>query len=245
MSAHYIVRFDDICPSMNWTNWDRIETILTLHDVRPILAVVPDNLDPKLSVDTPRADFWERVRNWQAQGWTIALHGYQHLYVTNDPGLVGINSYSEFAGLPYVIQREKIERGLSILVREGIRADAWIAPAHSFDATTVRVLVECGVKVISDGFFWRPVSRMGAVWIPQQFWHFRPMPFGLWTVCFHHNNMSERDIGKLESDISKYRNAIVALDTITKKGCVAPHGAFDALFSICWLAKLTRKKRSR
>ena len=79
MPARYLVRFDDICPTMNWAAWSRIETVLDRHGVAPILAVVPDNRDPKLMVDNSRADFWARVRGWQTKGWTIALHGFQHL----------------------------------------------------------------------------------------------------------------------------------------------------------------------
>src|SRR2546429_7960195 len=103
---------------MNWAMWNNVESILHRHGVKPILAVVPDNRDPKLAVDAPRADFWERVRDWQAQGWTIAVHGYQHAYVTRDAGILRLNRYSEFAGLPYDDQKRKIESALSILSRE-------------------------------------------------------------------------------------------------------------------------------
>ena len=77
-----LLRFDDICPTMNWGTWDAGRGPDGPLGLRPILAVVPDNRDPKLVAGPPRADFWERVRGWQARGWTIALHGYQHLYVT-------------------------------------------------------------------------------------------------------------------------------------------------------------------
>ena len=60
----YLLRFDDICPTMNWAIWDKVEEGLRRHDVRPILAVVPDNHDSKLRIDPPRADFWDRVRQW-------------------------------------------------------------------------------------------------------------------------------------------------------------------------------------
>src|SRR5262252_3697380 len=87
-STKYLLRFDDICPTMNWQVWSEIEAALLDQDLKPILAVVPDNQDPVLKVDPPVEDFWERVRTWQARGWTIALHGYQHRYVTHSPGIV-------------------------------------------------------------------------------------------------------------------------------------------------------------
>ena len=46
MSAKYILRFDDICSTMNWNKWNSIEDILIKHNIKPILAIVPDNKDP-------------------------------------------------------------------------------------------------------------------------------------------------------------------------------------------------------
>src|SRR5262245_41195137 len=91
----YLVRFGDILPTMTWAVWEGIEAHLDRHGVKPILAVVPDNLDPKLKVDPPRADFWDRVRGWQAKGYTIAIHGYQHVYVNRNPGIIGVTHNSE------------------------------------------------------------------------------------------------------------------------------------------------------
>ena len=122
----YLVRFDDVCPTMCWSTWNQIERILIDQDVRPILAVVPDNQDPELDREPADPRFWERVRGWQARGWTIALHGYQHRYVTQSPGLVGLNRYSEFAGLPYAEQHRKLSAGLAIFEREGIQPQLWV-----------------------------------------------------------------------------------------------------------------------
>jgi predicted deacetylase len=212
MSAKYIIRFDDFCPTMNWALWDQIEPILLKHGIKPIIAVVPDNNDPTLTVNAPRADFWEKVRSWQAAGWTIALHGYQHLYSTPDPGLMKINSYSEFAGLPYQEQRDKLEKGLAIFAENQISVQTWIAPAHAFDANTVKALLDLQINVISDGYYFRPVKRLGALWVPQQIWRLRPMRSGLWTVCLHSNDFSEADIKKFARDIEKYAPAIITFD---------------------------------
>jgi predicted deacetylase len=238
MSARYLIRFDDICPTMNWRVWEQLESILMRHGVKPILAVVPDNRDPNLVVDSLRADFWQLVRRWQERGWAIALHGYQHVYETRHSGLLRINARSEFAGLPYDVQKNKIESALALFLREGIRADAWVAPAHSLDAVTVRVLGECGIRVISDGFYWRPVFRMGALWIPQQMWRFRTMPDGVWTVCFHHNRFSAGDIAKIESHIVHYRKDILSLDSLVKRYPAKPLRMRDVFLSALWLVGL-------
>ena len=77
----FVLRFDDICPTMRWDIWSQIEPALIDSDVKPILAVVPDNRDPVLAPAPAVRDFWGHVRRWQDLGWTIALHGYQHLYM--------------------------------------------------------------------------------------------------------------------------------------------------------------------
>lgn len=231
MKAEYLLRFDDICPTMNWEVWARIEPMLRAHDIKPILAVVPDNQDTKLMVAPPRPDFWEQVRAWQAAGWCIALHGYQHRYETVHGGLMRINPYSEFAGLPEELQREKLERALARFGTEGVRADAWVAPAHAFDEVTVRLLLELGIDTISDGFYFRPVRRFGALWIPQQFWHFRRMPAGLWTVCLHINGYCETEIERLRCWMEEFSGSITSLEGVRRRGNAQPPSMLDHGFS--------------
>lgn len=231
MTARYLIRFDDICPTMNWRTWDRIEPVLRAYGVKPILAVVPDNQDSKLRVDEGRADFWTRVRAWQEAGWCIALHGFQHRYVTRNAGLMGINSYSEFAGLSEAEQREKLVQALAIFRENEVYADVWVAPAHSFDAITVSLLLEMGIKVISDGFYARPVRRMGALWLPQQLWKFRPMPAGLWTVCLHCNGYGEARILSLQEQIARYASRLTSVDEVLNSYPVKPVSWWDMGFS--------------
>jgi predicted deacetylase len=242
MSASYIVRFDDICPTMNWRVWDRLEPVLDRHGVRPILAVVPDNRDPKLLVDSAKVDFWSRVRRWQATGWTIGLHGYQHLYATRNAGLVGINGFSEFAGLAEDVQRDKLTRALQVFEQEGVHADAWVAPAHSFDAMTVGLLLEAGVKVISDGYYCRPVRHLGALWVPQQLWRFRSMPAGLWTVCYHHNHFDEAAVARFTADIGSHANCIVDAPRVGAIENMPERNFLDRALSSAWLTALKLKR---
>src|SRR6267143_1112909 len=119
-ATQYLLRFDDICPTMNWRVWAEIESVLVQRQLKPILAVVPDNHDPGLQVDSPAGDFWDRVRAWQKWGWTIALHGFQHRYVSRNAGLVATRKKSEFAGLPATEQREKLRCGMEIFKRERV-----------------------------------------------------------------------------------------------------------------------------
>jgi predicted deacetylase len=242
MSASFLVRFDDVCPTMNWDVWNQIEPILERHGVKPIVAVVPDNRDPALIIDAPQSDFWMRVRDWQARGWTIAVHGYQHAYVTHDPGIVGLNAFSEFAGLSYDEQRRKIENALAILAQEKVQPEMWIAPAHAFDATTVRILVEKGLWMISDGFYFRPVHKLGVTWIPQQLWRFRRLPAGLWTVCYHPNDFSEDQIKQFDRDLTRFRKDLLSISDVLTRYPAGAESYVDVLFSTFWLWKLQRRR---
>lgn len=215
--THYLIRFDDICPTMNWATWEAIERHLIRQDVRPILAVVPDNRDPMLMVEAPKTDFWDRVRKWQAMGYTIALHGYQHVYVNNDPGLIGVTPQSEFARLSYEAQEDKLKKGLAIFAEHGIQADAWVAPSHSFDATTVEILGKLGITIISDGLGSRPYTDEGGMtWVPQQLWSFQSRPSGVWTICNHHNSWTDHQVKRFGEMLETNSNHMTDMTTILK-----------------------------
>ena len=241
MAATYLVRFDDICPTMNWDTWEGIETTLLREGVKPILAVVPDNQDPKLNVANANPQFWQRVRQWQKNGWSIAIHGYQHVYDSPEPGILGLNAYSEFAGLTFDRQLAKLTRALQIFGGEGILPSAWIAPAHSFDETTIRALRDLGIRVLSDGFYLRPSLKLGMVWVPQQLWRFRQMPVGMWTVCLHHNHWSQSDLERFDRDVRQYRHKIISLaDVLVQPPNRAPT-FLDEAFAMSWLLALRIK----
>lgn len=220
---------------MDWDIWNRIEPILIEYNIKPILAVVPLNLDSNLDVMCPRGDFWKWVRECQERGWTIALHGFNHLYQTQESGLVGINNRSEFAGLPLEVQRKKLAHALSIFKFNGINAEAWVAPAHSFDSNTVKLLRDFNINVISDGFFFRPVKYIDSIWLPQQLWKFRPIKFGsIWTVCFHINNFLDNDVERFISDIAKYQKNITNIRDVLDHVHINEISIFDRLFANLW-----------
>jgi peptidoglycan/xylan/chitin deacetylase (PgdA/CDA1 family) len=243
--ARYLVRFDDICPGMNWQVWREIEKICADSDVRPMLAVVPSNEDPTLDVGPKEPRFWDEVRGWQARGWAIGLHGYQHRYVTRDKGLIGINERSEFAGLPAAEQADKLRRAVEIFRAERVRPDVWIAPGHSFDAATVQGLRDLGVDAISDGFFLSAHrDERGMLWVPQQLWSFRYRPLGLWTVCYHHNDWSAGDLKRFAADVAAYRARITSFAEVASAP-LRRRSWQDTLVSTVLLQTLYAKRRLR
>ncbi len=66
--AQYLLRFDDLCPTMAFRRWNPFEQLIREFGIQPILAVIPDNQDPELAVEKAAPDFWERMRLMEAAG---------------------------------------------------------------------------------------------------------------------------------------------------------------------------------
>jgi hypothetical protein len=71
--ARFLVGLDNACPTLNPKMWREVEGVLDAHDVRPVVAVIPDNRDPKMMIDEPDRDFWKRVRGC-APAATRSMH---------------------------------------------------------------------------------------------------------------------------------------------------------------------------
>jgi len=211
----YLLRFDDVCPTYPWAAWRGVEEVLIANNIRPIMAIIPDNRDVTLHKGPVDVNFWNRVRNWQEMGWTIGLHGHQHLYVSKSSGMVGLNRYSEFAGLSFEEQYEKLRTGLEILARERVQPTCWVAPAHTFDENTLRALKIVGLRTISDGFqLWPHTDSRGLFWIPQQLGRFYSMPIGTWTICIHPDDRLFSDHRLFRQKIETFRENITDIKAV-------------------------------
>jgi predicted deacetylase len=235
MTVKFLLRFDDLCPTLNWDVWQKLENVMVEENVSPIIAVIPDNRDPNFFEGPADPRFWDRVRAWQARGWTIGLHGYQHRYVNKESGIIGLNNYSEFAGLPLEEQYSKLKKGLEIFARENVRADAWVAPAHSFDQNTVKALASLGVKAIIDGMSLYPYrDKQGTFWVPQQLWKFRTAPFGVWTVCIHPPDKLYRDVNFFRKCIREHQASITSFSAVAEAYAKRKHSVIDRSFAQLW-----------
>lgn len=218
MQPQYLLRFDDICPTMDWKTWESIEPTLLEFGIRPVMAVIPDNQDDKLHFGRREENFWARVRVWQSRGWTIGMHGYQHRYVTHNPGLVGLSERSEFAGVPLQEQYVMLRMAAAIFRQQGVEVQLWIAPGHTFDRNTVVALKQLGIRIISDGFSLFPyVDDDDMLWIPQQLGKFRAVPFGVWTVCVHLEDYLHTTPAILRKMIERYRPYFTSVPEIHNK----------------------------
>jgi len=242
LSAKYILRFDDACPTMDKRKWDKIETICDKYEIKPLIAVIPNNKDKSMMVDKYDEKFWDKIRDWQKKGWHIALHGFEHLYVTNKSGVLPFNKQSEFAGLSLEEQMIKIKKGWAIFQKEQIKSNIWIAPSHTFDRNTLLALKqETNIDKISDGIALFPFIKYEFKWLPQQVWKFRKMPFGVWTSCFHPNTMNENEFHNLELFIKENKDDFIDIEKLKYKQFCMMNIIFKYIF--LGLLKIKRLKK--
>lgn len=220
MTAKYLLRIDDACLTMDRRKWQMYEDLFDEFGIKPLVAVVPDNRDPDLQYDTPDGHFWNKVRSWQAKGWTVAMHGYQHvMHHTKSKLVIPFYEHSEFGGLSYEQQAEKIRHSWRIFTSQGVAPIVWIAPAHSFDWLTLKAIhAETPIRIVSDGIAHDQYYEEGFHWIPQQLWSFAKRGSGLWTVCLHPNAMPEQHIALLRQNLKgQFSGKIIALSDVKLK----------------------------
>jgi predicted deacetylase len=243
--AQYLLRFDDLCPTISRTRWQRFLPIIERYGVKPILAVIPDNMDRKLVRSRPYPEFWEEMRAMEAAGATIALHGYRHLCQSMGKSLVPLHPKTEFAGLAEDIQRHWINTGLTILRGHGLNPRIFVAPRHGFDRTTIRVLRKEGIKIISDGFAHVPFKRGGITWIPQQLWGPEEKRRGLWTICVHSNNARSSMVNQLGAFLHRNGAQFTSVDRILAEYRPTELGMSEKIYGAIaiWLARRSQKRK--
>jgi predicted deacetylase len=212
--AQYLLRFDDLCPTVSRSRWEQFLPLIQEFQIKPILAVVPDNKDQDLQRAEPNPEFWSQMRDMEAAGATIALHGYRHLCRSKGKSLVPLHRHSEFAGLPADTQRQWILAGLDILRGHGLTPRVWVAPRHGFDRHTLHALRDEGIELLSDGLARVPFTREGLTWIPQQLWEPVEKSKGLWTICVHPNAAQGSKVEALAAFLRKHAVQFTSVDSV-------------------------------
>ncbi len=210
--AQYLLRFDDLCPTVSASRWRQCVALIREFRLEPILAVVPDNGDPELCVSPPDPGFWDHLRALQAAGAVIALHGYRHLCLSRGHSLLSLHPQSEFAGVPLAVQQDWVRHGLAILRVHGLNPRLWVAPRHGFDDATLEALRAEGILLLSDGLALRPFLRNGLIWIPQQLWAPVERPSSLWTICLHPNTISDAELAALRAFLNRNAERFTSVD---------------------------------
>ena len=209
-----LIRFDDIAPNMNWEMMDRCQDLLNNFNIRPVLGVIPDNKDNELLNFPKRDNFWQIVKKWDSNGWSIAMHGYNHLYdkETNKKDYFNYGGKSEFYGHSYEEQLLKIRKGLEIFKINGIKVDTFFAPNHTYDENTFKALKNSGIFKIIDGYGLMPYTINNIKFIPQLFYKLYFLPFGIQSTQIHINNWGVKDFKLFENFIKKNNNKIINID---------------------------------
>jgi predicted deacetylase len=212
--AQYLLRFDDLCPTMRQSQWGRILPVIKELGIRPILAIVPDNQDRDLQQSTADPEFWTGMRALEAAGATTALHGFRHLCRSVGTSLLPLHTCSEFAGVDEDTQRQWIHTGLAMLGEQRLNPKMWVAPRHGFDQATLRALRVEGINALSDGFARIPFRRGGVTWIPQQLWGPVEKRRGLWTICTHCSSARTEEVDALIAFMRRNARSFTSVDRV-------------------------------
>lgn len=214
----YLIRLDDACPQMDHVKWQRMEGILDKYSVKPLVGIIPNNEDSVTCIDPKDDYFWSLAKSWESKGWKIALHGYNHMCTTETGGMNPVHKRSEFAGLTFNDQCEKIKTGYSILKQNGIETEWFFAPSHTFDMNTLKAIRECTpIKYISDMIATKPYLSHGFTFVPCQMGRLREMPIsGYWCACYHPNIMKDEEFDMLDNFLSQHKDEFISFNQIPK-----------------------------
>lgn len=218
----YLIRLDDACSTMDAKKWQKMEDLLDAYDVRPMVGVIPANNDPKLQIDASDAGFWTKVKDWEKKGWAIALHGYDHCFIS-EAGMKGLNPLwkrSEFAGVPLEVQKLKIRKGVAVFRANGIEPKYFFAPAHTYDENTLQALrEESNIRIISDTIATEPYRKRDFIFIPQLGGRCSEMKLpGVWTFCLHPSVMTDEDFVATEKFLQIHKNEMLSFDELNLIG---------------------------
>ena len=99
------------------------------------------------------------------KGWEISMHGYSHLYErqTNKKDIFNYGGGSEFFGLDYENQLNKIKSGLEKFREKNISIRSFFAPNHTYDSNTLKALDKSGIRIVIDGYGLFPYSKFNLI----------------------------------------------------------------------------------
>ena len=212
----YLIRLDDACPTMNHAKWQRMFDILDSFCIRPMVGIIPHNEDPNHLVDADDPIFWEKAKLWEQKGYAIALHGYNHCYISKNAGINPLWKRSEFAGVEYEKQCQKIRDGYAILMSHGLTPKYFFAPSHTFDKNTLKALKNyTDIRIISDTIATKPYKMGEFAVIPQLGGHCSEIKInGIWTFCLHPTVMTDDNFKATEVFLKEHKDEFISFDDL-------------------------------
>ena len=211
-----LIRMDDISENMNWALMNKCEKLFDKFKIKPLLGIIPINKDPDL-LKFPKNDrFWERVKSWENKGWEITMHGCNHLYTqkSDKNDIFNYGGNSEFYGLDYSMQLNKIKTGLEEFKKRKIKVRSFFAPNHIYDSNTLKALKDSDIKIIIDGYGLFPYYKNEILFIPQLFYKEIFLPFGIQSTQMHINEWNDEAYKNFEIFVKKNYSKILNLNNI-------------------------------
>ena len=207
-----------------------------------MVGIIPANADPKQKIDPVDSMFWQKALQWQEKGWAIALHGFDHCYISSNAGINPLWNRSEFAGISLAEQKRKIRDGVTILKSHRLEPKYFFAPSHTFDNNTLTALKEdSDIRIISDTIATKPYKQGYFIFIPQIGGHCVNMPLpGVYTFCFHPNTMDDDAFNALELFIQIHKQEFSGFEELDLNG-VRGKSLKDKI--IAWMYFTQRKLR--
>ncbi len=217
-SSGLIIRFDDISENMKWEFMERCESLFDKYKIKPVLGVIPNNQDIELKKYPKKENFWEKVKSWENKGWTIAMHGYSHVYdnETDKKDFFGYGGKSEFFGHSLEEQKRRLGKGIKIFKKNNINIKTFFAPNHTYDETTFTALKQSGINEVIDGYGLLPYTYKEIKFIPQLFYKTVMLPIGIQSTQLHINYWNEKDFKKFEKFIVNNHKKIYSYNEVIK-----------------------------
>ena len=211
-----LIRMDDITETMNWALMDKCEKLFDKFKIKPLLGIIPINKDPELLKFPKNDKFWERVESWKNKGWEITMHGCNHLYTqkSDKKDIFNYGGDSEFYGLDYSTQLNKIKIGLKEFKKREIKVRSFFAPNHIYDSNTLKALKESNIKIIIDGYGLFPYYKNEILFIPQLFHKEIFLPFGIQSTQMHINEWNDKTYKNFEVFVEKNYSKSLSLNDI-------------------------------
>ena len=214
-----LVRLDDITECMNWKLIEKCEKLFNKYKIKPLLGVIPNNQDKEFFQHQKNEKFWHKVREWQTMNWEISMHGFNHIYDTNTEkkAFFGYGGGSEFFGHSIEDQKIKINEGLKIFKKEGVKIRSFFAPNHTYDLNTLVAIKDSGISTVIDGYGLFPYNQHGLNFIPQLFYKEIMLPFGIQSTQIHINYMDENKFSKFENFVKTNHKKVITFDEALDK----------------------------
>jgi hypothetical protein len=75
-------------------------------------------------------------------------------------------------------------------------------------------------------------------WLPQQLWRFRPMPFGVWTICLHHNHWTPQTLARFRALLATHHRSFTSFEEMEMRYGSRSRAWYDQLMARTWRVAL-------